>query len=105
MRVKHSDTENEVLVPRGRIMVPVGWLVTVVGIAGSGFLLAFFTGIWVSTISVESKATSARVQKLEDGELSGRVIRIETILSMVYPDQAKEAKRILAIPGDGSKGN
>lgn len=91
-----KEDEAQPLRIRGPVLVPFGWLVSLVLVAISGFGLAFGVGIWVATISVKSEATAAKVEKLEDGDLSGRVIRIETILSMVYPEQSKEAKRMLA---------
>lgn len=79
---------------RGPVLVPFGWLISLIAVAVSGIGLAFAIGIWVATISIEGKATQAKVARLEDGDLSGRVVRIETILSLVYPEQAEKARRL-----------
>lgn len=77
-------------------MVPMGWLIAILGAACSAFVLSFTVGVWVTTVSIDSKAALAKVEKLESEDTSGRLVRVETILTMVYPEQAREARRRLA---------
>lgn len=86
--------EDEELAIRGPILIPAGWLIAILGAAVTGITLAFGIGVWVATVSSETKANSQEIAKLQNGDLTSRVIRIETILSLVYPEKAKEARGI-----------
>lgn len=104
-----NEAEGKPLVVRGPVLVPFGWLVALVTIAISGMGLAFTIAIWVATISIRSQATMVQVEEIKKENamekdtrvaLGSRVIRIETILSMVYPKQAEEARRIASEKGN-----
>lgn len=90
------DRTDDELVIRGPIMVPFGWLIAIIGAAGSAFVLAFAVGVWVATVSTKTDAHTIAIEKLQESNLSDRVVRIETILTMVYPEQAKKARRMPA---------
>lgn len=82
----------------GPVFVPMGWLVAIVGASGTAILLSFSIGIWAASIKAEANAVHARVGDLETksrrlDQLGNRLVRVETILAIKFPDAAEEARR------------
>lgn len=76
---------------RTEYMVPLGWLVAVVGACGTAILSAFGIGIAVATLSSKVDAQGQDITKLQSGDLSERMVRVETLLSFAFPDEYKRA--------------
>ena len=72
-------------------MVPLGWLVAVVGACVTAITLSFGVGVAVATLSSKVDAQGSDVAKLQEDDLPGRMIRVETLLSLAYPDEYREA--------------
>lgn len=86
-----NRNESEELIIRGPVLVPTGWLVAIVGAAATGVGLAFSIGLWVAAVSNKTEAHESAIQELQKDH--DRVVRIETILAMVYPEQARQARQ------------
>ena len=78
-------------------MVPLGWLVAVVVACGTAILVSFSVGLFVATLSAKVDAQGSDVAKLQEDDLPSRMVRVETLLSLAYPDEYREAlKRVPA---------
>jgi hypothetical protein len=73
-----------------KLMVPVEWAVAIVG---SFVLTVFAIGAWCASISFKLDATAAESAKVSLVE--NRLTRIETILTVQFPNAAKIANEKL----------
>jgi shikimate kinase len=79
------------IVIRGPVLIPAGWLVAIIGAAVTGIGLAFGVGVWVATVSSETKANSEEIADLKRDDMPARMVRVETILTYAFPKQAERA--------------
>ena len=84
--------KGEVVI-KGPRLVPVGWLVAIMGACGTAITISFAVGVWVATLSAKVEAQGSDVAKLED--VPERMVRVETLLSLAYPNEYRETMRRL----------
>lgn len=89
---------EEELVIRGPVLIPVGWLIAILGCAGTGLVLAFGVGVWCASLSSDVRANTQDIDKLAN--VKERLTRIETILVYKFPEEAARADRQLASDRD-----
>lgn len=78
------------------VWVPFGWLVAIIGAAASALGGVFLVGVWVASITAQVSAQGEEIAELKQDDLPARLVRVETILDVTFPNQAKEADRRLA---------
>lgn len=92
------EADSNELSIRGPILIPAGWLVAIVGAAGTAILLAISATVYIVTQSTKAEAVSEKVNALEQvysdvHRIDNRLTRIETIITIAYPGATREADR------------
>jgi hypothetical protein len=74
---------------RAPIHVPIGWLVAIIGASSTAVLTAFSIGFWVAALSAQVQANKEASTGVPE-----RLVRVETILEIQFPNAAAQARRI-----------
>ncbi len=85
------DRNDEELIIRGPVLVPMGWIVAIFGASGTAVLMAFSLGIGYATLSSKQEAMAKDVNKIDSLVLD--VNTIKTMLQYKFPDAAAVAKQ------------
>lgn len=77
--------------------VPFGWLVAIIGASGTAIMMSFAIGIAYASMSAKQDALASEVAKARVdidsiSKIDNRLVRVETILTYAFPDEATKAR-------------
>ncbi len=96
------SANDEELVIRGPVLVPMGWLIAIFAAAVSAVGLAITIALAYATMSTKVEAQAGEVNRLRDwrttvsSDITGLkvdVVQIKTMLQYQFPDAAREAAK------------